>query len=356
MRRTDKTLLEQMQISDIDILRRMTLLGIDRDALELLASHKMIIEQSIDSIVDEFYQKQTAIDEISLLIGDADTLRRLRAAQRRYVIDLFAGHYDSEYVNNRLRIGMVHKRIGVEPTLYLSAVTTLKEILIRTLEQAIDNKDILKATLEVFDRLLYFDITLVFDTYIDSLVGEIESAKRRTEIYAKSLEEKVAERTRQLEEQAKLDPLTGIYNQRAMQDFLRRELALAKRHQTKLSLVYFDVDHFKAINDTHGHIKGDEVLKNIGLSLRKNVRETDIACRYGGDEFCLIFPQCCAVEAKGICEKVIKELVVIYPNYTLSIGIAETGSDDYVDGDKLIKMADDKMYQAKKEKGFHIQL
>ncbi|MDH5485761.1 MAG: protoglobin domain-containing protein, partial [Gammaproteobacteria bacterium] len=224
MNRTDQTLLEQLQISDVEISHRMELLSLGRDALELLSSHKLLIEQHIDTIVEEFYQRQTEIDEISLLIGDADTLRRLRSAQRKYVIDLFAGHYDAEYVNNRLRIGMVHKRIGVEPRLYLSAVRTLKEILNNTLEKSIDNGDTLHATINALDKLLYFDTTLVFDTYIDSLVGEIEAAKRRTEIYAKGLEEKVAERTKQLEEQSKLDPLTNIYNPRAMQDAFRREL------------------------------------------------------------------------------------------------------------------------------------
>lgn len=104
MKRTDKSLLEQMQISDAEISRRMTL-------LDLLTAQQAVIEDSIDDIVDEFYEAQTAVDEIALLIGDAETLARLRAAQRMYVIDLFRGIYDSEYVNNRLRIGMVHKRI-----------------------------------------------------------------------------------------------------------------------------------------------------------------------------------------------------------------------------------------------------
>jgi GGDEF domain-containing protein len=262
---------------------------------------------------------------------------RLRTAQREYVIDLFSGHYDSEYVNNRLRIGMVHKRIGVEPKLYLSAVRTLKEILVRTLNANIDKQETLNRILDTLDKLIYFDTTLVFDTYIDSLVGEIEAARRRTEVYAKSLEVKVAERTKQLEEQAKLDPLTKLYNRGAMQDILRRELALAKRRHTALSLVYFDMDNFKVINDTHGHIKGDEVLKSLGQVLLNVVRETDTPCRYGGDE------------------KIINEFTSRYPSFYLSMGIAETGPDDFVDGNQLIRLADDKMYAAKKETGSQIR-
>ena len=354
MRRTEKTLLEQMQICDVEILRRMQLLDINTETLNQLASHKLLIEENIDAIVDEFYEKQLEIDEISMLIGDADTLLRLRNAQRKYVIELFSGAYDSEYVNNRLRIGLVHKRIGVEPKLYLSSVKTLKELIIKALKRNINNNEVLEAALDALDKLLYFDITLVFDTYIDSLVGDIKTAKRKTEEYAKSLEDKVAERTKQLEEQAKLDPLTNIYNRRAMQDVLRRELATAKRRQTKLSIIYFDVDHFKDINDKYGHIEGDEVLKYIGQSLFNSVREVDVPCRFGGDEFCIILPECNIKNAKVICEKIIKKFTDRYPEFSLSVGIAETGTENYVDGDVLIKNADDMMYRAKREKGFKI--
>ena len=354
-RRTDKTLVEQMQIGDIEILRRLELLGLDRKALDVLPNYKAIIDDCIDQIIDDFYKSQTEIEEIAMLIGDADTLSRLRSAQRKYVTDLFSGHYDSEYVNNRLRIGLVHKRIGVEPKLYLSAVVTLKGMLFGALREAVSAKDDCAEVIDILDKLMYFDVTLVFDTYIDSLLREISSAKKKTEIYAKSLENKVAERTRQLEEQASLDPLTNIYNTRAMQDMLRKELAIAKRRHTNLSLVYFDVDHFKQINDKEGHIKGDEVLKSIGKMLRNTVRETDIPCRYGGDEFCLVLLECSALEAKAICEKFIKAFSVKYPDYSLSIGIADTGESEHnMDTERLIQLADKKMYIAKKGEGHQI--
>jgi len=278
----------------------------------------------------------------------------LRNAQRKYVLDLFSGNYDANYVNNRLRIGMVHKRIGVEPKLYLSAVRTLKEVIIELLSKIHNKLDTLTPILSALDKLLYFDTTLVFDTYIGSLVGEIETEKKRTEIYAESLEIKVAERTKQLEELARQDPLTNTYNQRAMRELLRRELTLAKRHKTKLSLVYFDVDDFKEINDQHGHIFGDEVLKHIGKCMMANIRETDVPCRYGGDEFCIILPECNVVCAEKICQKIIESFADEYPYYSLSIGIAETDVEKDSDENWIIKAADEKMYKAKKENGFQI--
>ena len=355
MKNTELTLAEQMKISDIEIENRKELLNLTDEDISMLSSNKLFIDENIDSIVNTFYDLQTQVDEIALLIGDADTLRRLRQALRKYILDLFSGYCDNEYANNRLRIGLVHKRIGVEPKLYLSAVKTLKGVLSDNLKIAIQDDKQLDNTLNALDKLLYFDITLVFDTYIGSLVGEIKAAKQKTEIYAKSLEDKVAERTKQLEELSRIDPLTSLFNQRAMYDYLRHELASTKRNANKLSMVYFDVDKFKKINDSEGHLKGDEVLKRVAEVLKSSVREVDIACRYGGDEFVVILPNSDIESAKLVCKKIINEFKTSYPKYSLSFGISETGIDDYLDADQLIKNADEKMYLAKKESGFQVR-
>ncbi|MGJ8485386.1 GGDEF domain-containing protein [Pseudoalteromonas sp. SYSU M81236] len=356
MRRTEQTLVDQMKINDVEIQHRMSLLGLTSKSLSSLINYKPIIESAIEDVVSDFYKKQTEVDEISLLIGDADTLTRLRDAQRQYIIDLFCGRYEHEYVNNRLRIGMVHKRIGVEPKLYLSAVCTLKELIFDVLRDKISDQAELQQTLTVIDRLIYFDTTLVFDTYIDSLVGEIENAKRRTEVYAKGLEEKVAQRTQELEKLAKLDPLTNLYNRRVMQELLQRDLARARRHKSPLTIVYFDLDDFKSINDTQGHQKGDEVLKYIGQYLLENIREIDVPCRYGGDEFCIILPDCEVASATHICEKLIGIFEEQYPELHLSVGIIAAPLDSTVDAEELINRADKKMYQAKKHVGSYIML
>jgi len=193
-------LLGQMGMNDHEITRRKELLLFGTEEAALLAACREFIELRVEDIVNEFYRIQTSDPEISLLIGDADTLRRLHGAQRQYVLDLFSGCTNHDYVNNRLRIGMVHKRIGVEPKLYLAAVRTLKDILFKALGRGITDSATLETTCQALDKLLYFDTTLVFDTYTRSLVNEIEMAKDRVEVYAASLELQVAERTRQLEE------------------------------------------------------------------------------------------------------------------------------------------------------------
>jgi len=355
MKRVTQSLLMQLHLTDQEIVRRKELLALSEEDIGLLVRCRPFIEENIDVIVNEFYEEQTSIEEIALLIGDLDTLQRLHAAQRKYVLDLFSGFTDIEYVNNRLRIGLVHKRIGVEPKLYLSAVKTLKDIINKALERSIRDPALLAKTCQALDKLLYFDVTLVFDTYIRSLISEIETAKERSENYAKNLEFQVAERTRQLKELSDRDPLSNLFNQRAFRAALRREMAHAKRVLTPLALIYFDVDNFKQLNDQQGHPFGDSVLKFLGDTLLQEVRETDLPCRYGGDEFCIILPECDYEAAEVVCRKIIEVFGAKFPTITLSFGIAQTGPTTFVEPDELIKQADEKMYQAKAEPGFQVK-
>ncbi|MFC1684253.1 GGDEF domain-containing protein [Pseudomonadota bacterium] len=351
---TDATLLEQMRINDVEIAQRKELLHFTDTDVEILKQHKGIVENNLDPIITEFYAKQTSFDEISLLIGDADTLTRLRTAQTRYIRDLFSGFYDLEYVNNRLRIGLVHKRIGVDPKLYVSAVLTLKTIIIKHIQKDIDDSGRLTQLQSALDKLLHFDIAFVFDTYIRSLVFEIELAKTREEKYSRSLEQKVAERTMQLEALSRKDGLTNLFNARTLYEYLRRDINQAKRTAQPVSVAYFDLDKFKQVNDQQGHLKGDEILIQASNALLKLARETDSPCRYGGDEFCIILPSCDLKGAEKFAKRLIKEFSKASDEVTLSIGIVQTGPEEFMAPDDLIMAADKKMYKAKKHEGHFI--
>ena len=129
MKYTDLTLAEQLKISDRDIESRKKLIDFNDSDAELLKSIKPFISENIDAIAEEFYSKQINNPEIQIVIGDAETFKRLHNSMKRYVIELFEGYYDREYVNKRLRIGLVHKRIGVSPKLYISAIHILEIVL-----------------------------------------------------------------------------------------------------------------------------------------------------------------------------------------------------------------------------------
>ena len=348
MRTTEQTLQEQMRITELDVEQRQRMLSFGSADIQVLLQCRPAIEAGIDDLVSRFYQQQTSIAEIALLIGDADTLHRLRTAQRRYVLDLFGGVYDMDYVNNRLRIGLVHKRIGVEPKLYLAGVQTLKQLLVETLEQQLVDPVQLRQALQSLDKLILFDITLVFETYIRSLVSEIGIAKEKSDSYARSLEEKVRERTQQLEYLTRIDSLTGLLNRRFLDEELSRSLRRAERRDETVCLVYMDVNGFKQLNDQHGHIYGDSVLRDIGLILCSVSRAEDLCFRYGGDEFCVILHNCEEAQAVELyVQRLLERLAERHDGLTLSIGIAHTGPKQYLSPEELIRQADADMYRAK---------
>lgn len=340
------SLAEQMRFDEFEIARRKELLEFTQADVVVLASAQPVILENLESIVGEFYTKQTSIDEIALIIGDSGTLRRLRSAQSTYITDLFSGYYDMEYVNNRLRIGLVHKRIGVEPKYYLSAIKVLKDILTNAIVTNIDNPTTAANTLKALDKLLYFDTELVFDTYIGSMLSEIEAAKDKAVRYARGLQDKVAERTAELAKLSRTDSLTRLLNKRAFVEQGRVQLAHARRAGTCISLIYFDVDGFKSINDNFGHYRGDETLKAIGTVLSEVMRETDIAGRIGGDEFCVILPSTDYGGAQIFDQRLTKKIRET-ANVGVSIGIATTGPETHDTWDELTERADQAMYEVK---------
>jgi two-component system cell cycle response regulator len=151
------------------------------------------------------------------------------------------------------------------------------------------------------------------------------------------------------------DGMTGIHNKRFFLEFLEREIAVASRHGHPLTLVMFDVDHFKKVNDTHGHLAGDAVLKDLAGRIRPRIRREDLFARYGGEEFACVLPST-AIEG-GIVfadhlRLIIAERPTLFDNlsisFTISLGVTTLQrGETNVDASGLIKRADEKLYAAK---------
>ncbi|QSX30123.1 GGDEF domain-containing protein [Shewanella cyperi] len=346
---TEQSLIEQMRITELEIEHRKHLFGFTATDETILKQASLAIAAHIDDIVDAFYRQQTSEADIALLIGDSDTLKRLRASQRRYILDLFNGSYDIEYINNRLRIGLVHKRIGVEPKLYLSAVHTLKELIFHTLARLMDEEEY-QLSIKALDKLILFDVSLVFDTYIRSMLSEIENAKDKAELYALSMENKVKERTQQLEEMSRTDPLTGLLNVRHIVETATKVLRAAERRTESVTGIYMDIDNFKHFNDSQGHRAGDDVLRAVANALKEATRPEDSCFRYGGDEFFVLLPSCTAKEASDTFLQRFEEcLKRDTKGIRLSIGMAETGPRHFMEPAEFIDAADARMYDEKQK-------
>jgi diguanylate cyclase (GGDEF)-like protein len=154
--------------------------------------------------------------------------------------------------------------------------------------------------------------------------------------------------------QATHDPLTGLWNRASILDNLARELARAARRTTAVSLVLADIDNFKAINNTFGHLAGDAVLRETAQRITQSVREYDRIGRYGGDELMVVLPECDTPAARGMAER-IRGRIVATPmetsegtvEPTISLGVA-TSPGHRVEPNHLIRAADIALYRAKK--------
>jgi len=237
-------------------------------------------------------------------------------------------------------------------------------------------KKLLIGTEKFAQRQLDYQITVSskdeigeLEQSFNKMASQIDQLMDKERQFSQSLEEKVTERTVQLEKQAKQledaqvklremayrDPLTDLYNRRYFKEVSKELLSLAKRENDPLGLILIDIDKFKIINDSHGHDIGDIVLVRCTQELSNSIRESDLIARIGGEEFAIIFPKTdqksVEILANNIREKMEKLEIEVTPNtivrFTVSIGLSMLINQRDKSISEIAKRADNALYQAK---------
>jgi diguanylate cyclase (GGDEF)-like protein len=190
---------------------------------------------------------------------------------------------------------------------------------------------------------------------------DLDQWRSKADKLEKSLDQRVQEETRRINQtlqrtkrEAWRDPLTGLHNRRMLEENGEKLIEEQYRLEIDMSIVMFDVDHFKILNDTLGHMAGDEMLHFIAQLLKQVIRREDFAVRYGGDEFLLLLPGVAAEQAQQIAVRVIslfrqhtKLLSHLDPKPSLSAGVASLAMTRARDMAEMMRLADDALYQAK---------
>lgn len=203
---------------------------------------------------------------------------------------------------------------------------------------------------QVANRNFTFKVDIHSKNEIGELANTFNQMVDELNTHRKDLEEKQKE----LELLARTDALTGLNNHRHFTDQLSREIKQANRLNSPLSVMILDLDDFKRVNDTYGHLIGDRVLSTIAELIKKHVRSTDIAARYGGDEFCVALPNTTAPGARDLAKILCEEIAgVVFSadgeavfHVTCSIGLAQFHKD-MKDSLVILKFADQALYKAK---------
>ncbi len=182
-------------------------------------------------------------------------------------------------------------------------------------------------------------------TRVDSACSDVESTRSALA----HLTEELVQTRQALQE----DPLTGAYNRRGMDAVLLREVARARRNHNRLVVAMLDVDHFKQINDAHGHDAGDKLLVHLTTVMRSALREADVLVRYGGEEFLLILSDADLRGARFVVDR-LRQVIAKAPLHyegkrievTVSVGIAQLQENE--NGQNLVLRADHALYEAKR--------
>jgi two-component system, cell cycle response regulator len=179
-------------------------------------------------------------------------------------------------------------------------------------------------------------------------------ARVKVHLKIKNLQDDLKRSNELLLELSNTDHLTGLFNRRYMMDALEKEVQRSVRKGGQLALIMLDIDHFKSVNDTYGHLQGDIVLQRVATQLQKELRNYDCAARYGGEEFISILPDSSMKEALQVSERIrqsvqnLKFSGALSPlSVTASLGVACYPPSGVTSVDGFIKMADDALYRAK---------
>ena len=190
-----------------------------------------------------------------------------------------------------------------------------------------------------------------------TLNDALEERMRESQRLNEALQQKIAEAEtlqEQLRDQAVRDPLTGLYNRRFLAETSVARIELARRQGTPIAIVLIDIDHFKNINDQHGHGRGDEVLQHFATLLRARMRRSDVICRFGGEEFLLLVDNCDEATLMDILDGLMQQFRALrlgsgaqaIEGLTFSAGVAVLDADG-ANFESLVRAADARMYSAK---------
>jgi diguanylate cyclase (GGDEF)-like protein len=202
-----------------------------------------------------------------------------------------------------------------------------------------------------------FDIEVDQDEYLKIIEdARAELSTLSVEMIHNSVQQSKEVET--LKQQVVRDGMTQLFNHQHFRQLLQSEIARAERYKRPLSLIFGDIDHFKAINDSFGHLAGDRVIKALATKLRRETRDSDHAARYGGEEFAVILTEATTEGAKVIAERLRSEIESMEISYEgqsisvrLSFGIAGMSDTKKATIDELIGRADKALYQAKEQGG-----
>ncbi len=347
-----RSLCDQLQITAEELQTRLAFLSFGEQDERNLVEIREVISSRVEEIIGEFYDHLLQFEELREILSDPKLVERLKGSQRRYLLSLGQLGDDVEYAEARLRVGLTHERVGLKQKWYLGAYHKLFELILQRLTVRYSGNTCRLSSLAVtLNKVLRLDEIFVVETYYHATMQRLEDSLFQ-----------LKDAHRLLEGLSRRDSLTLVNNRRALMEALAMEFHRSRRYQHPFALLFLDVDHFKEINDRHGHVFGDHVLLHVVQSAGGIIRPPDMIGRYGGEEFVIGLVECDQAGALQIAERI--RLKIAQDQFawehhattvTVSIGVVMLSPEiDQVE--TLIARADQAMYHAKRRGRNRVEL
>jgi len=334
------------------IAQRLNLVGLagTESHAQGTALQDLVIKPNADAIVNDFYDSLVGTEGFGKFVRGDSGAAKLKDTQRRYLLSLGVDFDKPQYFEERLRIGSVHQRIGVPQSVYQCSFQSLQYLLIRNIPRQLRLHDASFAEMIQFIlKIAALDMSLAVESYFAASMFGLEDSLKNVRGESERLHHRESERLHHL---AVTDWLTDLHNHSYSRQFLADALDRAREEESPLCVIMADLDHFKAINDSYGHLVGDHVLRIAAARMISGARDGDEIARYGGEEFLFILENTDLAEGGEVAERVrarINSDAINSRNeqirVSLSLGIAEAHEADTVD--TLIDRADAALYAAK---------
>lgn len=323
--------------------RRLALLGFGVEDIDLAQQlQTKVLAPNRHAIIEALYEFITHKPDMAAYVDTPSTLDALKQNYHKYLSSMGVDYASFEYFEDRLHIGVTHARNGLPLGLYLAVNRLLVDLILRCFPPEIIKQPEHCLNLSRFvNRIVNLDMSLTIEVYHRTGVQDLE-----TSVHA------LLNEREDLTTQVQRDALTQLASRRYLLDVLIKAIERAANDEGYLSIAMADLDHFKQVNDSLGHLVGDRVLKEVAQRLSTSVREQDLIGRYGGEEFLLIFPETSLTVAQQVAQR-IREHVASTPIHlpehtipiTISIGLTRYEAGDTIES--LLQRADNAMYAAK---------
>jgi two-component system cell cycle response regulator len=332
---------EKFGFDETTIRSRLTWLELDYvDYVVANQLQELVIAPNSQNIIDDFYDYLDGIEESKPFLTDKETVDRLKITQKNYLENLGVNFGTLGYFESRLRVGQAHVWIGLSLSLYQCAYRFLSQIISENIPVDCDIA-LAKQLREFIQKITALDMSLAIETYHATHVQTLEESLDRAHV-----------QENQLRIEASTDALTGLYNHEHILSILSQTMKEDALAGQSTSVMMADLDHFKEINDTHGHPVGDKVLMEVSRRLGAALRDFDNLGRYGGEEYLIVLKNTPLSTTLAVAERV-REHISAGPvslhgpkvTTTISIGVAVAQPGD--DADTIVERADKALYEAK---------